>query len=123
LAVALGEDTSQRVHHGHDLRFRKVQAHPTRCSVRLSHSLRCPLAHGYRLGYYSSVCPSYKQRTYTFKTDATPNGEIDLAVEGKARLHQLQVLLAGSDDGCIRIQGEVFDDTYAERSDSQRDCL
>ncbi|GFZ51511.1 hypothetical protein JCM24511_09278, partial [Saitozyma sp. JCM 24511] len=62
--------------------------------------------------YYSSVCPSWRQRTYTLKTDSTPDGELELPADGQARLHQLQVLLAGSDDGCIRIQGEVFDDSF-----------
>jgi hypothetical protein len=56
------------------------------------------------------VCPAYKQTVYTLKTVHTPDGDLTLLVDGQARIHQLQVLLAASDVGCMRIKGEVFDD-------------
>lgn len=61
---------------------------------------------------FSRVCPSYKQRVYSLKNDENPSGELDLVPGGQARIHQLQVLLAGSDVGCIRMEGEVFDDAF-----------
>jgi hypothetical protein len=48
---------------------------------------------------------------YTIKTEANPDGELDLQKNGQGRIHQLQVMLAGSDANCIRIEGSVFDDT------------
>ncbi|KAL7421402.1 hypothetical protein Q5752_004287 [Cryptotrichosporon argae] len=62
--------------------------------------------------YFDRVCPLSKQRVYTLRTEDNPEGDLDLVAEGQARIHQLQVLLAGSDDGCIRIRGEVFDDEF-----------
>jgi hypothetical protein len=45
------------------------------------------------------------------KTEDDPHGELDLQKNGQGRIHQLQVMLAGSDANCIRIEGSVFDDT------------
>ena len=67
-----------------------------------------------RASQFSRVCPSYKQRVYSLKNDENPSGELDLVPGGQARIHQLQVLLAGSDVGCIRMEGEVFDDAYVD---------
>ena len=64
-----------------------------------------------RKRYFNSVCPGYRQRVYTLKTEENPNGELDLQKNGQGRIHQLQVMLAGSDANCIRIEGSVFDDT------------
>lgn len=63
--------------------------------------------------YFKTVCPGYKQRVYTLKSETNPNGELDLQTNGQGRIHQLQVMLAGSDANCIRIDGSVFDDKYA----------
>jgi hypothetical protein len=63
-----------------------------------------------RASYYSRVCPSYKQRVFSLKSGDNPAGELELLPGGQARIHQMQVLLAASDVGCIRIDGEVFDD-------------
>jgi len=65
-----------------------------------------------RSRYFKVVCPGYRQRVYTLKTDENPDGELDLQKNGQGRIHQLQVMLAGSDANCIRIEGSVFDDTY-----------
>lgn len=62
--------------------------------------------------YFKSVCPGYKQRVFTLKTEENPSGELDLQKNGQGRIHQLQVMLAGSDANCIRIDGSVFDDEY-----------
>jgi hypothetical protein len=64
-----------------------------------------------RKRYFNSVCPGYRQRVYTLKSDENPTGELDLQTNGQGRIHQLQVMLAGSDANCIRIDGSVFDDT------------
>jgi len=64
-----------------------------------------------RQRYYKAVCPRYRERVYTLKTEENPNGELDLQTNGQGRIHQLQVMLAGSDANCIRIEGSVFDDT------------
>jgi len=64
-----------------------------------------------RKRYFNSVCPGYRQSVYTLKTAENPNGELDLQKNGQGRIHQLQVMLAGSDANCIRIEGSVFDDT------------
>jgi hypothetical protein len=64
-----------------------------------------------RKRYFNSVCPGYRQRVYTLKTEENSNGELDLQKNGQGRIHQLQVMLAGSDANCIRIEGSVFDDT------------
>ena len=52
---------------------------------------------------------------YTVHSEENLSGELHLLSEGQARIHQLQVLLAGSDVGCFRIRGEVFDDALVER--------
>ncbi|ORY29109.1 hypothetical protein BCR39DRAFT_565191 [Naematelia encephala] len=57
--------------------------------------------------YYSAVCRR-NQRVYSILGD----DGLNLVADGQARIHQLQVLLAGSDVGCIRIEGEVFDDPF-----------
>jgi hypothetical protein len=55
------------------------------------------------------VCPPYKQQVYTLKNAQNPDGDLELLGDGQARVHQLQVTLAGSDHGCVRVQGAVFD--------------
>lgn len=44
------------------------------------------------------------------KTKARPDGDLELVADGQARITQLQVMLAGADDSCFRIEGELFDD-------------
>lgn len=60
--------------------------------------------------HYRKLCPPYKEHVYTLKTEDNPAGDIELVGDGQTRIHQLQVLLAGSDSGCVRIEGTVFDD-------------
>jgi hypothetical protein len=67
------------------------------------------------VSYFRKVCPPYKQHVYTLKTEATPQGELELVGDGQTRIHQLQMLLAASDSGCVRIEGTVFDDQYVSR--------
>ncbi|WVQ94802.1 hypothetical protein IAU59_001885 [Kwoniella sp. CBS 9459] len=62
--------------------------------------------------YYRNVCPSYKEQTHTIKTDLHPEGDMTLVADGQSRIHQIQVLLAGSDQSCVRIIGEPFDDEF-----------
>ncbi|ODN80051.1 hypothetical protein L198_07861 [Cryptococcus wingfieldii CBS 7118] len=62
--------------------------------------------------YYRAHCPSHKQVVYTIQSPSNPDGKIDLESNGQDRIHQLQVLLGGSDDPCIRIQGEPFDNNF-----------
>jgi hypothetical protein len=77
--------------------------------VRSSMVRECRLTRRHR--YYKAVCPGHRERVYTLKTEEDPNGELDLQTNGQGRIHQLQVMLAGSDANCIRIEGSVFDDT------------
>lgn len=66
--------------------------------------------------YYDKMCSRSHTRTYTLRTEENdPDllqrpADLVLPKQGQDRIHQLQVLLAGSDDECIRIRGEVFDD-------------
>ena len=62
--------------------------------------------------HYRQQCSSWREVTYTRKTEDAPNGNLDLVANGQDRIHQMQVLLAGSDESCIRIRGEPFDDEY-----------
>ncbi|KAK8843501.1 hypothetical protein IAR55_007161 [Kwoniella newhampshirensis] len=62
--------------------------------------------------YYRANCSGRKQRVYTIRSESNPTGDLELVGDGQARIHQLQVLLAGSDVGCIRIKGEPFDDEF-----------
>lgn len=69
-----------------------------------------------RSSYYDKMCSRSHTRTYTLRTDhndpsiSQKPADLVLPKQGQDRIHQLQVLLAGSDDECIRIRGEVFDD-------------
>ncbi|WVR09242.1 hypothetical protein IAU60_006306 [Kwoniella sp. DSM 27419] len=62
--------------------------------------------------YYRNVCPAYKEQTHTIKSEANPDGDMTLVAGGQARIHQIQVLLAGSDQSCVRIIGEPFDNDF-----------
>ena len=59
---------------------------------------------------FRKVCAPMNQRVYTLKSPDHPHGDLELASDGQQRIHQLQVMLAGSADRCVRISGEVFDD-------------
>ena len=61
------------------------------------------------MSHFRRVCPPYKQHVYTLKNAENPDGDLELLGDGQARVHQLQVTLAGSDHGCVRVQGAVFD--------------
>ncbi|WOO86038.1 uncharacterized protein LOC62_07G009524 [Vanrija pseudolonga] len=67
--------------------------------------------------FYDSVCPRSRQRVITLKTEANPNGQFTLPADGKARLHDLENMLADSVN-CIRIKGEVFDDEFFDSTAS-----
>ncbi|WVQ81580.1 hypothetical protein IAT38_003704 [Cryptococcus sp. DSM 104549] len=62
--------------------------------------------------YYRANCGGYRQTTYTIRSEAHPDGDLELQADGQARIHQMQVLLAGTDQGCIRIKGEPFDNEF-----------
>ncbi|RXK35614.1 hypothetical protein M231_07144 [Tremella mesenterica] len=66
--------------------------------------------------YYRQYCSSWREHVYTLRTDSHPNGDLTLVPNGQDRIHQIQVLLAGSDESCIRIRGEVFDDAFFDSS-------
>jgi hypothetical protein len=61
---------------------------------------------------FRKVCPPYKQHVMTLKNELQPHGDVELVGDGQSRVHQLQVLLAASQDRCVRIQGTVFDDAW-----------
>ncbi|WWC91469.1 uncharacterized protein L201_006415 [Kwoniella dendrophila CBS 6074] len=62
--------------------------------------------------YYRNVCPSYKEQLHTIVNDNRPQGDLELVADGQSRIHQIQVLLAGSEENCVRIIGEPFDDEF-----------
>ena len=129
LAMAVSEDSIISIHLHRDIRFRIILQHAPSSPVsrvgltwllenkpaawcictggRADQLIICCSA-----SFYRQYCPAYKQRTYTIRSGAYPDGDLELEADGQARIHQFQVLLAGSDDGCIRIRGEPFDDEY-----------
>ncbi|WWC73331.1 uncharacterized protein I206_107298 [Kwoniella pini CBS 10737] len=62
--------------------------------------------------YYRKVCPSYKEQLHTIMSESQPEGDLQLVSDGQSRIHQIQVLLAGSEQSCVRISGEPFDDEF-----------
>ncbi|WWC64268.1 uncharacterized protein I303_106878 [Kwoniella dejecticola CBS 10117] len=62
--------------------------------------------------YYRNVCPTYKEQTHTIQSEFQPEGDLQLVADGQSRIHQIQVLLAGSEQSCVRISGEPFDDDF-----------
>ncbi|KGB79128.1 hypothetical protein CNBG_4966 [Cryptococcus deuterogattii R265] len=62
--------------------------------------------------YYRNQCPASKEKVYTIRSESNPDGDIDLHDDGQARIHQLQVILAGSDEKCVRIIGEPFNNDF-----------
>ncbi|WRT68820.1 uncharacterized protein IL334_005800 [Kwoniella shivajii] len=62
--------------------------------------------------YYRNVCPSRKEQLHAIRNDAQPQGDLELVEDGQSRIHQIQVLLAGSQENCVRITGEPFDDEF-----------
>nr|XP_019047872.1 hypothetical protein I302_04492 [Kwoniella bestiolae CBS 10118]OCF26802.1 hypothetical protein I302_04492 [Kwoniella bestiolae CBS 10118] len=80
---------------------------------RLYKSPRAVPAH-----YYRNVCPSYKEQLHTIRNDNHPEGDLQLVADGQSRIHQIQVLLAGSEQSCVRIIGEPFDDDFFDSTAS-----
>lgn len=64
-----------------------------------------------RLSHYDRVCPSYKRKVFTVQSEEHPNGELKLLADGQERIHQLQVLLLGSDELCVSVVGDLFDES------------
>lgn len=56
--------------------------------------------------HYASVC-ARRERVYTIRSAAYPDGEVELARGGRERMERLERLLA-VDDSCVRIRGDVF---------------
>ena len=59
---------------------------------------------------YRSFCSSYHETVYRLKDEDHPEGNLELSRDGQTRIHQLQVLLGGTEAKCLRIKGRIFDD-------------